>query len=226
MLTATVLASCEDIFVRKVDFEGETDPEMLVLSGIQRVGSRPSVEVSHSFFFDNKNKQPHDWVTDADVSVRINGKSYGMPYVASGIYTSETIPVLQPGDTVEFIATHPNYAQARAKQVMPGQIQCELVSYELQPNNWLVFRLDFSPYKGNANDMTGIQANGVIKGTDKKGREYTFRMNMLYSNDMVFAQALNPEAEGYYGASSGNWLYFPASWRRTARSRCSSIPTT
>lgn len=210
-LLAALLVSCEDMFVKKVDFQGETDPEMLVLSGTQQVGQKPRVEISHSFFFNNENKNQYDWITDAEVSARINGKSYGLTYYSNGIYLNASAPELQALDTVEFIATHPNYAPVSVKEVMPAQIRCELLSYELQPNNWLTFDLDFLPYQGNADDMIGIRASGKLKGTDSHGREYTFEMNMLYSNDLVFAQAANPETEGYYAAHKDYYLYFPAS---------------
>ena len=138
------------MFVRQVDFQRDGEPEMLVLTGNFTIGERPQVLVSHSFFFDRKDKTKEDWVSDAEVSMIINSKAYPITYRYNGIYTSTSLPLLQAHDTIEVIATHPTYATATARQIMPGQVHSTLHSVELPLNYWLHFTLDFDAYAGNA----------------------------------------------------------------------------
>ena len=219
-LVMTVLTGCEDMFYRRIDFNGETEPEMLVLTGDFRLDERPLVVVSHSFFFDRTDKKDQDWITDAEVSLGINGQRYALGYSGNGVYTNTAIPVLLPLDTLEIVATHPNYATATARQVMPAQIHSAVASYELLPTNQMSVQIDLDAYHGNADDVIGIKANAMLRGifthsygNGRPDRTDTLhiKLNTIYSNDIVFAEAENASVEGYYGARNEYYLYFPAS---------------
>ena len=164
----TALTGCEDMFYREVDFQGETEPEMLVVTGSWMLNGRPTVLVSHSYFFNRTDKRKDDWINDAQVSVRVNGQMYDLSYQSNNTYANYSMPQLRAGDTVEITASHPDYQAVRAQLVMPGQIRC----------------------------------------TETKTEQY--KLNTLYSNDIVFAEAENASTQGYFGATSG-YLYFPAS---------------
>ena len=216
----SLLTGCESMFVHQIDFEGETEPEMLVLTSDFRLNEQPMVMVSHSFFFDRTDKNAKAWITDAEVSLSINGQRYAMPHRNEGVYTNTDIPVLQPHDTIEIVATHPDYATATARQIMPGQIHSTVSSYELLPTNQMTVQIDLDAYSGNADDVIGIKANGILRATwtrtysdGRPDRTDTTHipLNVIYSNDVVFADAENASVEGYYGASNDYYLYFPAS---------------
>ena len=214
----SLLTGCEDIFVRQIDFQGETEPEMLVLTGDFQVDAVPLVMVAHSFFFDRTDKYAKDWITDAEVSLSINNRRYALTHRDNGVYANSSIPPLQPLDTLEIVATHPNYATATAKQVMPAQVHSAVVSYELLPTNQMTVQLDLEPYQGNDDDVIGIRAYAVLHGiwTRSYGNQTRtdtaiIRLNTIYSNDIAFAEAENASIEGYYGAYSDQYLYFPAS---------------
>lgn len=220
VLVLSVLTGCDDMFYRQIDFNGETEPEMLVLTGDFRLNSIPVVMVSHSFFFDRTDKKDKDWIEDAEVSLSINGKHYALRYREGGIYTNTDMPVLQPLDTVEIVATHPNYATATARQVMPAQIHSTVSSYEMLPTRQMTVQIDLDAYQGNADDVIGIRANGLLRatftrsyGNSRPDRTDTLhiKLNTVYSNNVVFAEAENASVEGYYGAPENNYLYFPAS---------------
>ena len=63
------------MFIREIDFEGETEPEMLVLTSTLEVGQTPEIQVSHSFFFNRTDKRPDDWITDAQLPQRRRSRS-------------------------------------------------------------------------------------------------------------------------------------------------------
>lgn len=216
-----ILSGCEEMFVRELDFKGETEPEMLVLAGNEMVYSWPRITVRHSFFFDSKNKSFREsYVPDANVTMRLNGKDYSLQHTGYGEYWMKAIK-LQPLDTLEYVVTHPNYETVTARQVMPGVVNSTLASYELQSNYWVVFDLDFEAYQGNADDVIGIVAHAQIEATQKWAqRKDTLDLNYTYSNDIVFAEAQNLSAEGYYGTKK-ELLYFPASaLQHPKRIRC------
>lgn len=216
----SLLTGCEDIFVRQIDFQGETEPEMLVLTGDFQVDAVPLVMVAHSFFFDRTDKYAKDWITDAEVSLSINNRRYALTHRDNGVYANSSIPPLQPLDTLEIVATHPLYATATAKQVMPAQVHSAVVSYELLPTNQMTVQIYLDAYHGNADDVIGIKANAMLRGifthsygNGRPDRTDTLhiKLNTIYSNDIVFAEAENASIEGYYGAYSDQYLYFPAS---------------
>jgi hypothetical protein len=209
LMVLMTLVGCRDMFIREIDFEGETEPEMLVLTSTLEVGQTPEIQVSHSFFFNRTDKRPDDWITDAQLTMRINSQTYTLAYRDSGFYTNPSIPPLAPRDTVQVVASHPKYATATAQQILPGQIKAQVASYELQ-SGWLVFDLDLDAYQGNPDDVIAIHAAGQLKAM-MLDNPVTWDMNILYSNDIVFAQAQNAETEGYYGVMYGGLLYFPAS---------------
>ena len=209
LLVLMTLVGCRDMFIREIDFEGETEPEMLVLTSTLEVGQTPEIQVSHSFFFNRTDKRPDDWITDAQLTIHINSQTYTLAYRDSGCYTNPSIPPLAPRDTVQVVASHSKYATATAQQILPGQIQAKVVSYELQ-SGWLVFDLDIDAYEGNPDDVIAIHAAGKLKAM-MADYPVVVDMNILYSNDIIFAQAQNAEAEGYYGVMYGGLLYFPAS---------------
>lgn len=216
LLVLMTLVGCRDMFIREIDFEGETEPEMLVLTSTLEVGQSPEIRVSHSFFFNRTDKRPDDWITDAQLTLRINSQTYTLAYRDSGFYSNPSIPPLAPRDTVQVVATHPKYATATAQQILPGQINAKVASYELQ-SGWLVFDLDLDAYQGNPDDVIAIHAAGQLKALYMLTNPVTWDMNILYSSDIIFAQAQNPEAEGYYGIMNGGLLYFPASLLKQPR---------
>ena len=220
----TILAGCEEMFYRQIDFNGETEPERLVVTGNLLVGLPPHIHVSHSFFFDRTDKNPLDWITDAQVSLSLNGQTYTLTYQPEDCtYANLSMPALQPFDTVEIVATHPKYATATVRQIMPSQIRSTVASYELLPTHQIAFRVDLDAYRGNPDDVIGIRANGALRITETRsygGEEwpdttYTY-LNTIYSNDIVFAEAENASTDGYFGA--GSFLYFPASALRKPKS--------
>lgn len=219
----TLMTGCnEEIFIRELDFQGETEPEMLVLKGTEWGNSFPMLVVNHSFFFDSKDKSPkNDYVMDAVVTMRLNGKDYSMNHLAVGQYRCKDSLRLHPLDTVEFTVTHPKYSTATARQIMPGIVHSTLASYELQSNYWAVVDLDFDAYQGNADDMIGIRVYGRVEATQRiTQRKDTLSLDYTYSNDIVFAQAQNLSVEGYYGTLQ-EVLYFPASALQQPRNiRC------
>lgn len=200
------------MFIHELDFQGETEPEMLVLLGKESSDYMPVLKVTHSYFFDRKDKSYRDnYIPDAAVTMRLNGKDHSMEHTSGGDYQCKESLWLQPLDTVEFVVTHPNYETASARQVLPGLVHSTLASYELQSNYWAVFDLDFDAYQGNADDVIGIKAFAKLKATQKwTQRVDTLDSEYTYSNDIVFAEAQNLSAEGYYGAKT-ELLYFPAS---------------
>ena len=214
----SLLTGCEDMFVHQIDFQGETEPEMLVITGDLQLNAIPLVMVSHSFFFDRTDKYDKDWITNAEVSLSVNHRRYSLTHRDNGVYVNSSIPALQPFDTIEIIATHPNYATATARQVMPAQIHSAVTSYELLPTNQMTVQIDLDAYHGNEDDVIAIRANAILYGiwTRSYGNQTrtdtaTIRLNTIYSNDIVFAEAENASVEGYYGAYSDNYLFFPAS---------------
>ena len=217
LLVCLALVSCEEMFVRQVDFKRDGEPEKMVLSGTFTVGQTPRVKVSHSYYFDRKDKSEKDSrVTDAELSMRINGQAYALSYTGDGVYKSASYPVLQAHDTVEVFATHAAYPAASTRIILPGQVKSALTQYALQPNYWLTFTLDLDAYSGNADDWIGIAAAGRLTGVryDTRQQIYvtdTVRFDRLYSTDMVFSLAANPEVVGYYGTDSQHFLYFPSS---------------
>ena len=218
----TVMTGCKEMFIHELDFQRETDPEMLVLLGKESSDYMPILNVTHSYYFDRKDKSYKDnYISDAAVTMRLNGKDYSLEHTSSGKYQCQELLLLQPMDTVEFTVTHPNYAKATARQVLPGIVQSSLASYELQSNYWAVFDLDFEPYQGNADDMIGIKAYAQVVATHLwTQRIDTLKLEYTYSNDIIFAEAQNQSAEGYYGAKT-ELLYFPASALQQAkRIRC------
>ena len=220
----TMMTGCnEEIFIRELDFQGDTEPEMLVLKGTEWGNSVPRLIVSHSFFFDRQDKSPNnDHVSDAAVTMRLNGKDYTMAHTSYGQYfcTDNSVQI-RALDTVEFTVTHPKYATATARQIMPGIVHSTLASYELQSNYWAVVDLDFDAYQGNADDMIGIRVYGQVEATQRiTQRKDTLSLDYTYSNDIVFAQAQNLSVEGYYGTTR-DILYFPASaLQQPKRIRC------
>lgn len=218
----TVITGCKEMFIHELDFQRETDPEMLVLLGKEMVYYSPTITVTHSYFFDRKDKSYTDnYISDAAVTMRLNGKDYSMNHTSSGKYQCQELFWLQPLDTVEFTVTHPDYETATARQVLPGIVNSSLASYEFQSNYWVVFDLDFAPYHGNADDVIGIKAYAQVEATQKwTQRVDTLDLEYTYSNDIVFAEAQNLSAEGYYGAKT-ELLYFPASaLQQSKRIRC------
>lgn len=226
LFSLTLLTGCEEMFYREVDFKGDTEPEMLVVTSNLGVNQIPHVYVSHSFFFDRTDKSPLDWITDANVNLSVNGKAYTLTYRPEDCtYANLSMPALRPLDTVDIVATHPKYATGTVRQIMPGQIRCKVSSYEQLPTNQIAFRLDLDPYSGNPDDVIGIRAGGSLRIIEKRtygGEERTdtnyIYLKTLYSNDVVFAEAANASADGYYGAPSGYYLYFPASALREPKS--------
>ena len=219
----TALTGCEDMFYREVDFQGETEPEMLVVTGSWMLNGRPTVLVSHSYFFDRTDKRKDDWINDAQVSVRVNGHPYDLSWQSDNNYANYSMPILRAGDTVEITASHPDYQAVRAQLVLPGQIRCTVSKTELLPTHQIAFQLDFDAYEGNEYDVIGIMANGVIEGSwtatygAQKNKTEQYQLNTVYSNDIVFAEAENASTQGYFGVTSGN-LYFPASELKKPRS--------
>lgn len=219
----TVLTGCEDIFYREVDFQGETEPEMLVVTGNWFINTVPTVLVSHSFFFDRTDKRKDDWIRDAEVHMRVNGQPYDLSY-QNDIYANYSMPPLRTGDTVEITASHPKYETVTARQVMPGQVRCTVSHVELLSTKQIAFQLDLDAYEGNEDDLIGIWASGTIEGTwtgsygAKETHTEPITLNTLYSNDILFAGAENASTEGYYGALPGYYLYFPASELREPKS--------
>lgn len=219
LFVMTVLTGCEDMFVHEIDFEGETEPEMLVITGNLLVDDVPSVYLSHSFFFDRNDKREKDWVTDANVSMTVNGTYYRLSYHPSGgFYYYRPLCQLHALDTVEIMAVHPKYETARARLIMPAKVSCSVSSYELQSNGTMAFMLNLDSYPGDAQDMIAIRASGEYKASWQYSYGSTQRvdttpvyLNTVYSNDIVFAEAANPSVEGYFGAYRENYLYFPAS---------------
>ena len=212
----TALTGCEDMIYREVDFQGETEPEMLVVTGKWSLEERPTALVSHSYFFNRTDKRKNDWISDAQVSVRVNGHPYDLSWQSDNNYANDSMPRLRAGDTVEITASHPDYQAVRAQLVMPGQIHCTVSKTELMPNHQIAFQLDFDAYEGNEDDVIGILADGVIEGSwtttygAQKTKTEEYQLHTVYSNDIVFAEAENASTQGYFGATSG-YLYFPAS---------------
>lgn len=216
LISLLVMTGCQDMFYREVDFEGETEPEMIVLTGNFHVNEVPEVTVSHSFFFSRKNKRSDDWLKDAEVSLSVNGETYPLQYRDSGIYANAGIPPLRPLDTVEVVAIHPDYATATAQQIMPNEIRSTVSNLEIHPSGLMSFRVNIDAYHGNADDVIGIRARGLVKSTwtnPDYGETYvlSIRLNTVFSNDILFAEADNTTTDGYYGAIYDNYLYFPAS---------------
>lgn len=211
------------MFYREMDFEGETEPEMLVVTGNWFINTVPTVLVSHSFFFDRTDKNQNDWVRDAQVCMRVNGQPYDLSY-QNDIYADYSMPPLRTGDTVEITASHPKYETVTARQVMPGQIRCTVSKTEVLPTEQILFQLDLDAYEGNEDDVIGILADGVIErywvttsGASEQYPPEVLQLKDLYSNDIVFAAAENASTQGYFGATSG-YLYFPASELKEPRS--------
>lgn len=224
LLVLTALTSCEDMFYREVDFQGETEPEMLVVTGSWMLNQRPTALVSHSYFFNRTDKRKDDWINDAQVSVRVNGQPYNMSWQNNGTYANYSMPILRAGDTVEITASHPDYQAVSAQLTMPGQVRCTVSKTEVLPTEQILFQLDLDAYEGNENDVIGIMADGVIErywattsGTSEQYPPEILQLKDLYSNDIVFAEAENASTQGYFGASSG-YLYFPASELKEPRS--------
>ncbi|MBQ3998257.1 MAG: DUF4249 family protein [Paludibacteraceae bacterium] len=220
LIALMVMTGCEDMFFREIDFERDTEPEMLVLTGNFMVNQVPQVQVSHSFFFDRTDKRADDWVTDAEVSLSVNGTAYTLSYDSViEAYTNPTLPRLQALDTIEVTAIHPSYATAIARQVMPAQINSTVVSYEIRPNHCVAFQLDLDTYEGNADDVIAIRAQAEVE--IKQTRSYgngetwtttqTLQYKTLFSTDILFSEAENLSTEGYYGVNDYNYLYFPSS---------------
>ena len=220
LIALMVMTGCEDMFFREIDFERDTEPEMLVLTGNFMVNQVPQVQVSHSFFLDRTDKRADDWVTDAEVSLSVNGTAYTLSYDSViEAYTNPTLPRLQALDTIEVTAIHPSYATAIARQVMPAQINSTVVSYEIRPNHCVAFQLDLDTYEGNADDVIAIRAQAEVEV--KQTRSYgngetwtttqTLQYKTLFSTDILFSEAENLSTEGYYGVNDYNYLYFPSS---------------
>lgn len=211
-----LLTGCEEMFYREVDFKGDTEPEMLVVTSNLGVNQIPHVYVSHSFFFDRTDKSPLDWITDAAVSLRVNGQTYTLTYRPEDCtYANMSVPRLQPHDTIDIVATHPKYAAATVRQIMPGAIKSSVSAIEIQPNGSMRFQLNLDAYQGNADDVIGILASGLVKskwtsGYDGKNQTHSIQLNTLYSTEIVFAEAVNASTQGYYGANM-DYLFFPAS---------------
>ena len=224
LLLLTVMTGCEEMFYREVDFQGETEPEMLVVTGNWFLNAVPTVLVAHSFFFDRTDKSQNDWIRDAEVQLRVNGQPYELRCHDDEVYADYTMPPLRTGDTVEITASHPKYETVRAREVMPGQVRCRVSHVELLPTKQIAFQLDLDAYEGNEDDLIGIWASGTIEGTwtGSYGAKQTYtepiRLNTVYSNDILFAGAENASTEGYYGALPGYYLYFPASELREPKS--------
>ena len=213
----TVLTGCEDIFYREVDFEGETEPEMLVVNGEWFLNQQPTALVSHSYFVNRTDKREDDWIRDAQVCMRVNGQPYDMSWQDNCTYANYSLPQLRAEDTVEITVSHPDYQAVSAKLVMPGQVRCTVSKTELLPSRQIAFQLDLDAYEGNEDDVIGIWADGMIEGSwtstygsQRRTNTGNIQLHTLYSNDIVFAAAENASTQGYFGATSG-YLYFPAS---------------
>lgn len=213
------LTSCEEMFVREIDFTAEAEPEMLVLSSNNVVGLSPAVVLYHTFFFGHSRGKSKGEVSDAEVSVRLNHgewirlhtKTKGQSAMYNWVTDSTVGPRLNALDTVEYVITHPLYATITAQQVMPARAEAKVVKWELMPNYWLDITIEFEPYYGNADDVIGIRHDGgTLKATTGK-QTRNLAIKNIYSNDVVFAEAQNLEAQGYYGAPMSYYLFFPSS---------------
>ena len=206
LLLSLVITGCEDIFIRELDFKSDGEPEMLVLSANNRVGLRPNVLLYHSFYFGHAHSQADKGIIkDAEVTVRINSTEWHLN-------DSTQLPRLQALDTVEVIATHPDYPTVTAHQVMPNKASAHVVSWTIRPNYWMDIVLEIDPYVGNQDDVVGVLFNSgslnLYKG-EKKVKNFQF--SGLYSTDVVFAEALNMSAEGYYCTKINEPLFLPSS---------------
>ncbi|MCR5050136.1 MAG: hypothetical protein K6A36_03535 [Paludibacteraceae bacterium] len=206
-------ASCGDMFMREIEYNGATEPEMLALSADLAVGGMPQFKVGHSHFIGNGNADLSSMRSVmVDASMRVNGGPW-LPMTHSDsldAYVQEDI-LLQPHDTVEIRASNPDYPMAVAHQVMPGQLSARIVSYQVLPNYWVELTLEFDVYRGNPDDMIAvILTEGALYVQSSYGNAYAPLTN-IYSTDPVFAEAQNPQVSGYYGAETNTYLFFPSS---------------
>ena len=202
LLLALCLTACREMFYREVDFTLEGEQPMLAISAHNEVGAPLQVQVYHSFLSDQPyDTQQHGELTDAAVSVRVN----------SADWTTE-MPTPQPLDTVDIRVTHPAYPTATARQIAPAPVNTRIADYRLLPNFWLEVTIDILPYHGQEDDGIGIAlSNAYLRIENSRNRRRTqLRMDHIYSNDPIFASALNIELSGYYCGNSEHALYIPA----------------
>ena len=210
ILLSVSFASCSDMFMREIDYNGLDEPEMLVLRANLHVGGEARISTACSHFIGNGQASEDSLKhIDVDASIRINGGPWlTMEKDSSSMYILPGV-ILQPLDTVEIVASHPSFPKATAREILPGQMTARVVSCEVQSNNWVDVTLEFDAYHGNQDDMIGIaMIDGKLLSHTSYG-DMEVNLEAIYSADAVFAEALNPEAAGYYGSYA--YLFFPAS---------------
>lgn len=220
LFLVAMLAGCEDLFIREINFEAETEPQMMVIEGLENIGFTPNIRVRHSYFFGTAPESSRETgiLKDAEVKIRINSSEWmqlitnGYDYSYNLLSDSTRPPYLHSFDTIELMVSYPDYQTVTARQIMPSYISASVVSWEILPNYWMDIMLELKPYQGNPDDMIGICLEGgemdVYVGK-RKVNPLNFRA--IYSNDAVFAEAANPIAGGYYGATTNQFLFLPAS---------------
>lgn len=111
---AAILVSC----TKDIDYKGPDGDRMLIVNCITQAGRVPVFEMSHSAFFLDPYHSGHILSDGVDVSVTINGQTGSAQYSDSlKGYTDGRI--LNQGDIISVMATHPEYGTVTATDTVP-----------------------------------------------------------------------------------------------------------
>lgn len=102
ILLAVTLSGCYEEFTPGID----TAP-VLCLNSLIKAGEPIEVEVSHTWLFDDEASEYDHAVSDAEVTVIVNGQAVGQEYLP------------REGDRIQIVAQSPTYGMAAAEVVVP-----------------------------------------------------------------------------------------------------------
>jgi hypothetical protein len=159
LMSIFFLVSCE----KDIEFSGKITDPLIVINSIISPDSVISAYISKSKFFladDTK----FDSITDADVSVYINGKfKEKMTYISGGLYKSSFIPNV--GDTVSLKTTVSGMQSVNCQTIItpkPEVISVDTTIKSLSYHSIVSYQLGNGGYTSSA-DTTGASLSYEIK---------------------------------------------------------------
>lgn len=183
-LALPLISACTSIC--HPEMEGD---EVLAVNVLAEADSLVSASVSHSWYFASRPKDPS--VSDADVTVSVNGEMRGkMTYdSASRRYLSDVR--VKEGDKVEVSAMSAGYGSAKGSSVVPVKVKIDSWSMEYfleKDNNTIIVNPD-----GSFHHPTAIRYDYYITFTDPADEENYYLLQVDgESVDPIFGENDSP----------------------------------
>lgn len=154
--------------VKTIPYDGDDSSPMLVVNAVAGTGMTTSVNVSRSrFFLDSSDETTY--ITDANVTVSINGESRKATYL-SDYGCNADLRSVSPGDLVEIQVNHPIYGNATARELVPQPSALKMTKSvtvpetDSQDSTWTIgLKIDAPEHKDGQPHYYRLSLNAVVE---------------------------------------------------------------